>query len=75
MIGIVKHYLADNIKQEYSKFEQAARLTWHVFFKPARKYYLARKDHESKSFFRRNYKKKRVFTSTSQSLSVYYSQG
>jgi hypothetical protein len=22
-IGIAKHYLADNIKQEYSKFEQA----------------------------------------------------
>jgi len=26
-IGIAKHYLADNIKQEYSKFEKAVRLT------------------------------------------------
>ena len=26
-IGIAKHYLADNIKQEYSKFEKAVRLS------------------------------------------------
>jgi len=26
-IDIAKHYLVDNIKQEYSKFEQAVRLT------------------------------------------------
>ena len=25
-IGIAKHYLADNIKQEYTKFEQVIRL-------------------------------------------------
>ncbi len=25
-IGIAKHYLADNIKQEYSKFESAVRI-------------------------------------------------
>ena len=25
-IGIARHYLADNIKQEYSKFEQNVRL-------------------------------------------------
>jgi hypothetical protein len=25
-IGIAKHYLADNIKQEYSKFERAKAL-------------------------------------------------
>lgn len=26
-IGIAKHYLADNIKQEYSKFEQTVKLS------------------------------------------------
>lgn len=25
-IGIAKHYLADNIKQEYTKFEHAVKL-------------------------------------------------
>ncbi|MGH9909756.1 MAG: hypothetical protein ACRD32_03870 [Nitrososphaerales archaeon] len=26
-IGIAKHYLADNIKQEYAKFERTIRLS------------------------------------------------
>jgi len=26
MLGIAKHYLADNIKQEYSKFERIIKL-------------------------------------------------